>query len=134
MARAAISYASGETVGRSGTGRAAIELLMPVNVVVMAFIFVAHVLLQFTGTVAINRLYIFAVIPIVLAIGILAHYGNIIDETGPQERDEVPRPLRSVELYEDIWQPFVNVLCALSICFAPALLVLIYLRGRMEPA
>ena len=134
MARAAISYASGETARRVGPGRIGIELLMPVNVAVMSFIFIAHVLLQFTGTVAINRLYLFAVFPIVLGIAIFSHYGNVIDDTGPQERDELPRPLRGVELYEDIWQPFVNVLCGLSICLAPALLVMLYLRGRLPPA
>ena len=133
IARAAINYATGDAARRVSPARVAVELLMPVNVAVMTFIFITHVLLQFTGTVTVSGLWMVVIIPLILAGVIISHYGNVIDETGPQERDELPRPLRSVGLFEDLWNPFVNVICALAICFAPAVLVAIRLAGSVAP-
>ena len=124
VARAAISYASGVTAHRITPGRVMIELLMPVNVVVMGFIFISHVILQFTGTVTFSGLWFVGVIPLVLVGIIVSHYGNIVDEVGVQERDELPRPMRGCGLYEDLWMPFVHVFFALSLCFFPPFLVL----------
>jgi hypothetical protein len=120
VARAAISYASGDTVHRMTTGRVAVDLLMPVNVTVMGFIFIAHVLLQFTGTMTVSGLWMVAFLPLLLAGLIVSHYGNVVDEIGPQDRDELPRPLRGCALIDDMWMPFVNVFLSLSICFLPA--------------
>ena len=134
LAKAAINYASRETLGRTGPGRAAVDLLMPVNVTVMGFLFIAHVFLQFIGTVTVSGLWFIIAIPMALAGVIVGHYGNVIDETGPQERDELPRPLRQCGFFEDIWNPFVQVVCSLVICFAPAVLVVQRTRGALPPA
>lgn len=134
VARAAVGYASGATVGRDRTGRILVDLLMPVNVTVMAFIFVAHVLLQITGMVTVNGLWMIAFLPLMLVGFIVSHYGNIVDETGPQDRDEVPRPLRGCALMDDIWTPFVNVFLALSICFLPAVFFALRLGAGLPPA
>lgn len=129
MAKAAVNYASGERLHRTTPMTAAIELLMPVNVAVMAFLFVAHVFLQFIGTVTVSGLWFIVVVPLGLVCIIISHYGNVVDEIGPQERDELPRPLRSLGFGEDIWHPFVNVFFSLGLCFVPALIVLQRTRG-----
>ena len=35
-----------------------------------------------------------------------AHFANVIEETGPEDRDELPRFLRDLNFAEDIWLPF----------------------------
>lgn len=129
MARAAIGYATGAAAHRVSWARTSVELLMPVNVVVMGFIFITHLLLQFTGTIVMSGFWLIVIAPLMLAGIIISHYGNVIDETGPQERDEMPRPLRSCGLFDDLWDPFVNVIVALAICFGPAVIVLLRLGG-----
>ena len=63
-------------------------------------------------------------IPLGLVCIITPHYGNVVDEIGPQSTDELPRPLRSCSIGDDIWHPFVNVFFSLGLCFVPALIVL----------
>jgi hypothetical protein len=133
VARPAISYASGDTVHRMTTGRVAVDLLMPVNVTVMGFIFIAHVVLQFTGTMTFSGLWMVAFLPLMMAGVIISHYGNVVDEIGPQDRDELPRPLRGCALIDDMWMPFVNVLLALSICFLPAVFFAVRLGAGLPP-
>lgn len=129
MAKAAIGYATGAAAHRVSWARTSVELLMPVNVVVMGFIFIIHVLLQFTGTIVMSGFWLIVIAPLMLAGIIISHYGNVIDETGPQERDEMPRPLRSCGLFDDLWDPFVNVIVALAVCFGPAVVVFLHLGG-----
>lgn len=134
VAKAAIGYASGDTLRRVTPARVALELVMPVNVAVMGFIFIAHILLQFTGALTVSGLWFVVVIPLLLAGTIISHYGNVIDDTGPQDHDELPRPLRSCAVFDDLWNPFVNVVCALAICFAPAVIFVNRFRGELTPA
>jgi hypothetical protein len=124
MAKAAVNYASGDQLRRTTPMHAAVELLMPVNVAVMAFVFMAHVFLQFIGTVTVSGLWFIVAIPLGLACLIISHYGNVIDEIGPQEKDELPRPLRQLSFGDDIWHPFVNIFFSLGLCFVPAFIVL----------
>jgi hypothetical protein len=133
MAKATIGYASGGAARRVTPQRVAVELLMPVNVAVMGFVFIAHVLLQFSGMVTVTGLWIFGVIPLLLAFLIVSHYGNVIDEIAVQDRDELPRPLRQCALGEDLWQPFVNITSGVLICFAAAILVPMRLRAAGTP-
>jgi hypothetical protein len=128
MARATIAYATGAAARRVTSAHAAVELLMPINVAVMAFLFLAHVIFQFTGMISVTGLWIFGVIPLLILFLIIGHYGNVIDEIGPQDRDELPRPLRQCQLGDDLWQPFVNVTCALAVCFGGP--VLLAMRAR----
>jgi hypothetical protein len=83
----------------------------------MSFIFHAHDFLQFIGTITVSGMWFILAIPLALAGVIVAHYGNVIDEVGPQERDELPRPLRQCSIGDDIWHPFVNVSFALALCY-----------------
>lgn len=119
VAKAAINYARGETAKRVTPFRALLELLMPVNVAVMAFVFVVHILLQMSLVVVLSGLVFLFVAPLLFAMALMSHYGNVIDEIGPQDRDELPRPLRSVSLREDLWDPFVNVAASFMLCYLP---------------
>jgi hypothetical protein len=95
-----------------------IDLLKPANVIVMVFVLLAHLLL-FTSVFDPWVVVIFTV----LSIAILAHYGNVIDEIGPSERDELPVMLRNASIGEDLWRPFVNVVVALFLTYLPTLLI-----------
>lgn len=103
--------------------RALVELLMPVNVAVMLFVFVVHVFLQMSLIVVLSGLIFMIAAPLICALILVSHYGNVIDEIGPQDHDELPRPLRSVSLRDDIWDPFVNVAASLMLCYLPVAVV-----------
>ena len=134
LARTAIGYASGDTARRVTAGHAAVELLMPVNVTVMGFVFLAHVFLQFVGTITVSGMWFIIAFPLALAGVIISHYGNVIDEVGPQERDELPRPLRQCAIGDDLWHPFVNITCALAICYGVPVLVMMRAAAALPPA
>lgn len=128
MAKAAISYAVGDPLKRVSPWRVLVELLMPVNVMVLAIVFVSHVLLQVAVMVMMATLLVLK--PVVLLLFVLplagmiiSHYGNVMEEVGPQEKDELPRPLRNLSFSEDLWGPFVNVAGAVMMCYLPAAIV-----------
>ncbi len=52
---------------------------------------------------------------------IMAHYGCVIEETALEARDELPRPLRNLDLSDDLIGPFINVVIAGLICYFPAI-------------
>ena len=72
--------------------------------------------------------HLFFVIPggmvVVLCIGLVAHIGVVIEETGPEEIDELPRLLRGLEWRDDWWLPFRNVVLAMALSYGPAMLLL----------
>ena len=119
VAKAAINYARGETAKRVTPMRVLLELLMPVNVAVMLFVFVVHIFLQMALIVVLSGLIFMFAAPLLGAMVLISHYGNVIDEIGPQDHDELPRPLRSVSLRDDLWDPFVNVAASFMLCFLP---------------
>ena len=81
MAKATISYAAGELAKRISPGTIAVELFMPMNLVVMFFIFCLHVFSGMMFIVMFMALF-FLVPPFLVIQGlILAHYGNVIDES-----------------------------------------------------
>ena len=54
---------------------------------------------------------------------ILAHYGCVIEDTSLEARDELPRPLRHLDISQDLLNPFVNVVIAGLICYFPAIII-----------
>jgi len=63
---------------------------------------------------------------LVLFIGViicLGYYALIIQDTGPREIDELPAPMRSFDVGEDIWEPFAQVAFTLFACLVPAAIV-----------
>jgi len=95
------------------------------NLVVIGFVFFTHLLIQVMVYVTVFIL-IFMGAPLLLVIGLLvAHYANTIDETGPEARDELPRPLRNVSWHDDMWGPFFNVTLAFGCAYGVGLLCLL---------
>jgi hypothetical protein len=100
------------------------RLLKPVNLLVMSFIFLAQVLNQVMfACIATFYLVLLPVWAIIHAL-VLSHFGNVIDETGPVSRQELPTPLRSVTR-EDTITPLGNILMALAACYSPAIILLV---------
>jgi hypothetical protein len=95
------------------------------NIVVMFAIFLMHVFLQIM-TYAVVFIFILLVPAYLFAWALLiAHYANVIDETGPEVRDELPRPLRNVSWHDDMWGPFFNVMVAFGFTYGPGLACLL---------
>ena len=121
LAKTAIGYAVPGTYPHVSPGRVFLELFAPMNAFVMMFIFGFHILLQVT-IITLNVLFPIVVFGF-LVMAIIAHYGCVVEDVGRDEIDELPRPLRSLSMYEDLWLPFGNVFFALMICYGPAIAV-----------
>jgi hypothetical protein len=98
-----------------------------VNVIVMSFIYVAHAAVQFLASGA-SRVFgpvafLLMLVTLPLIVMILAHYGAVVEDIGPDGRDDLPRPLRNVNLWDDLWGPFGKVVFALGLAFWPVLAV-----------
>lgn len=96
------------------------ELFQPANVLVVVIVFGAHILVQ-----GMTVLTLMGALPMALIAGwiwltLLAHYVNVIDETGPERRDELPSVMRNVHFSEDFLRPLFALLLAAVICFGPA--------------
>jgi hypothetical protein len=123
MAKATINYASGNTIARHSLLRIVVNLLSPLNIAVMFGVLCIHVVLwPLSLLLYLGILFFIIAIPFI-AGGILAHYGNVIEEIGIFERDELPRPLRDLGWHEDLWRPFSSVLGSLIICYGPAIVL-----------
>lgn len=136
MAKAVVNYAAGEAVGKGGYVQIFVHLLAPMNLAVMIGVFAMHVLLwPMLMVVLAGIMFLVVGIPFV-AGGILAHYGNVIEDAGPFERDELPRPLRDLGWYEDLWSPFCNVFASLLLCYGPAIILpdVLHSLPAMQPA
>jgi hypothetical protein len=95
------------------------------NLVVMGCIFLTHLFLQ-VMTYAVVFIFLLLIPAYLFFIALLiAHYANVIDETGPEVRDELPRPLRNVSWHDDMWGPFLNVMVAFGFAYGPGLACLL---------
>ena len=120
MAKPALNYATGEAANKHLFLKLFVNLLNPLNVAVMFAVFCVHLLLMPVLLVVFaGIMFLIVAIPFIGG-AILAHYGNVIEDVGPHERDELPRPLRDVGWHEDLWSPFCHVFGSLMICYAPA--------------
>jgi predicted Fe-S protein YdhL (DUF1289 family) len=84
------------------------------------------------GVVAIN-IVLFALVTLVFAMPVmllvLSHFVNVIDETGPSANDELPRPMRSANLYEDVIRPLFQIASAYLIAYLPIFFVNLYVSS-----
>lgn len=102
-------------------------LLRPINLLVMVFVFLSCMLGQaMVFGAAFNPAIGF--FWFLLQAAIVAHFGNVVDETGPANRQELPVPLRSVDWGDDVFRPLGQTLLALLICFGPGTAMLITLK------
>jgi hypothetical protein len=131
MARATINYASGQLARRVSPLRVVGELFMPLNLAVMFSILLLHL---FNGVVFVTSIRLIFTWPVLLILQgmILAHYGNVMDDTGRNERDELPRPMGDFSVYDDIWAPFVHMFGGLMIAYLPPLVAATYIPGPSE--
>ena len=112
------------------------RMFTPPNLAVMGAIVMMHVFLwplQFV--VAMGIFFLGVGIPAVL-LALASHYGNVIEDMGPFEKDDFPRPLRDIEFYGDIWMPFCNWFGSMLLCYWPLmpLAVALALRDDLPPA
>lgn len=119
----AVAYASNQSRHVQSLGGVLLELFMPGNVVVMLFIFgLSYVAEKAAGILTIGQ----AVFPLMPLLNLplwllLAHYGCVIEDLGPNDCDELPRPLRHFASMDDLFMPFFVVALALVICYFPAM-------------
>jgi hypothetical protein len=115
VASPALSYASPDLSGNYSVLVPFILLFSPVNLAAMLFVLLAH---MFLIAATLSIYLVFGAI-FVVGFGLVAHYGNVVEEVGIEERDEMPRFLRNFNLADDLWLPFVRIFLAWMICFGP---------------
>ncbi|HEV2292579.1 MAG TPA: hypothetical protein VGR35_01910 [Tepidisphaeraceae bacterium] len=94
------------------------------NVIVMLVIFLSHLFMQVMTYATVFFILLFPIYLFLIGL-FIAHYANTIDETGPEARDELPRPLRNVSWHDDMWGPFFNVMLAFGFAYGPGLACLL---------
>lgn len=107
---------------RVGPGQVWVDLFQPMNVFVMSAVLLAHVIINLIMVVVFAGMIFVIVGPLLLFILIVGHYGNVVDEIGPTDKDELPRPLRDFSWSEDLWGPFRDVFASLMLAGSPTLL------------
>jgi hypothetical protein len=124
MAKAVLAYAAPH-IGGSGTPsgfQICVEVLKPINVIVVLIVFIMHMALTMTAFIT-----IIAILPVVLLLFELmfciGHWSIVVESMGPDRLDELPRPLRNFYFGEDIWWPFCHMFFSLSICYIPGIYV-----------
>lgn len=100
------------------------RLFEPVNLIVLGVVLLMHLSLVLLAIVTNYVIIIFAA-PILLAMLLVGHYAMLVEEIGPNEVDELPRPLRNVHLYDDFLSPFLHMVSSLLLCYWPSLLIII---------
>jgi hypothetical protein len=124
IAKPALIYATPGMGRSSSMAWAFVQLFMPLNLAVMLAVYVVHLLMMpLVLVVAAGFFIIVMAVPFMVCL-LMAHYGNIVEDIGPNQRDELPRPLRDLGWYEDIWSPLVGVMGSLLICYGPMLLAI----------
>jgi hypothetical protein len=125
VVRPALGFPNRASLSVMGPLQIFVRLFHPLNLFVMFLILAGHI--AFLLLIS-NRLTLFIMLPFVFLIplAIVAHYGNIVDETGPNRRDELPTPMRSLGWHEDLWGPFRDWVLSLLVCYGPAFGVLMF--------
>lgn len=97
-------------------------LFLPHNMMVMFGIFLFHLFIILSSVVT-YFLVMFIVAPLVALMAIMGHYAVVVEEIGPAERDDLPRPLGDCQFYDDFWSPFCHFAGSLILCYWPAGLI-----------
>jgi hypothetical protein len=125
VAKTAIGYAMPGVNPRISPGAVLLALFAPTNAFVMVFIVLFHLVIQGSLAIIGFAFPVFAVFGLTFCI--LAHYGCVVQEIGPEEKDELPRPLRSLSWGDDLWGPFWAVVASLVLCYTPGIIALLRL-------
>ena len=100
------------------------RLFEPVNLIVLGVMFVMHLALIVLAIVSDYIIVIFFA-PVALTVLLIGHYAMLVEEMGPNERDELPRPLRNVHFYDDFVAPFTHMVSSLLLCYWPSLIIMV---------
>jgi hypothetical protein len=119
FAQSALNYATPDLNPKVSIFSPLLYLVMPINLAAMFFVLVAHMFL----VMGMFSLVLAVFILLVVGIGIIAHYANVIEEVALEERDELPRFLRHFNFTDDIWLPFVRIGVSSILCFWPGMVV-----------
>ncbi|MGD0390211.1 MAG: hypothetical protein ABSC42_14790 [Tepidisphaeraceae bacterium] len=112
LAQTTLNYGTADPNAKLSLCRPLLQLLTPINLAVMFFVLLTHL---FLILVSFSVLVIFAIL--LIGTGLIAHYANVIEEVGVEERDELPRFLRQFNFTDDVLLPCAHVLLAWIICF-----------------
>lgn len=123
MATPVLTYAAGTARHGPSLATAFVHLFTAPNMAVMFAIFCMHAFLWPVQFVVQQGIFFLAAAVPAMFIVIVAHYGNVIEDVGPHEKDDLPRPMRDLEWYDDIWMPFCSVFGAMIIAYLPAIVL-----------
>jgi hypothetical protein len=105
--------------------RAPMLLFTPGSAAVLLIMYAVH-LVALAIWVIVGVGFIFAGLFVMfIYVVTIAHFANIIEETGPEERDELPTPLREVSWYDDVVLPYWHYTFSFGLCYWPAFLALL---------
>jgi hypothetical protein len=125
VAQRVITYAPVSTDHTLRLRSLPLAMFQPINVFVMFCILCMHVFMQMSmlviafGGGILNIPILFFVFCLMIA-----HYATVVDETGPENKDELPRPLRQCDWMDDLWGPFSRAVGSFVLAFFPAILML----------
>ena len=91
----------------------------------LGIVFAMHLVSQVFGLLAAAGGFPLVIVVVLIWLVIFAHYGVVIEETGPEAHDEIPPVLRNVSFYDDFLAPLVSLGVATALCAAPAVGVVV---------
>jgi hypothetical protein len=102
-----------------------------VNVAAMLFVLVAHLLILLCLFILNYNILVLFIIWIPLAVigCLIAHYANVVEDIGPDQKDELPRFMRDFSAQDDILRPMFNVFLAFLYCYGPIIAVVLFMNG-----
>lgn len=104
------------------------HLLTGRSLMAMLFVFLTHVLIH-VGLMLPGFSILLVPFLLVVALSIIAHYCNVMEEFGPHHADDVPVLLRNVSFSEDVLRPLSSILVAAAFSFGPATLLQLFGLG-----
>jgi hypothetical protein len=125
VAKRVVTYAAVSTEQTIRLRNLPLAMFQPINVFVMFCILCMHVFMQMSMLIiAFGGGILNIPICFVMFCLMIAHYATVVDETGPENKDELPRPLRHCDWRDDLWGPFSRAVGAFLLAFFPAILML----------
>jgi hypothetical protein len=117
MAQAVINYASGVDIAEFNGWKIVPAMCNFQNMAVMGGVLVGHIIIQAMLLPILGGFFLLVPFFFFMCSLIAAHYGNVVSEIGTDVADELPRPLRNMSLYDDIWAPFTHFFIAAGLSY-----------------
>ncbi len=96
------------------------ELFNLPNMAVICGVFCVHLLMALMiFPLSLGFLFL-GLFYLVFAVALVAHYANVIEDIGPLNKDELPRPFRELDVMDDIGSPFFRFMLALLVSYGVA--------------